>query len=105
MDWSIPNFDDLLASLTQGEFVAAPDDGGVLLPHELTATLAPGQSVTERKTASLPETPPKGDVLFAIIDGKKPRLLITHRKDMASLFIVGPDGKPRFSAGMVRGRK
>jgi hypothetical protein len=47
----------------------------------------------------------KGDVLFEITDGKKPRLFITHRKDMAGIFIVGPDGKPRFSAGMVRGRK
>lgn len=57
---AIPNFSRLLKSRP----TLAHATAGAISPALLTATLAPGQTVAEHKTVTLPTSTPRGDVLF-----------------------------------------
>jgi hypothetical protein len=43
-----------------------------------------------------------GEVLFAMMDGKIPRMLIALKKEDVGMFISDSKGKVRFSAGMIK---
>lgn len=73
-------------------------DAAALSPASFSATLLPGQTVTEHKIATLPAAPPKGDVLFMMdltgsMGGELNNLKVNATNIMTAVAGVIPDAQ------------